>query len=519
MTAVAGGAAFADLAGRPVVVGSGLAGLATALFLAPEKVVLVTKAPLGELASSPWAQGGLAAALGEDDDAGLHLEDTLAAGDGLVDAAAARRILSRAKDAVADLMDLGARFDRDIHGRIALGLEAAHSRRRIAHAAGDGTGRELVRALAAAVRRTPSVTVIEHAEARRLLVADGRIAGLLAEGPKGGFVLETARVALATGGLGGLFADTTNPPASFGQGLALAARAGAVLRDMEMVQFHPTALAVGRAGSGGLPLVSEAVRGEGALLVNDHGERFLAGTPGAELAPRDVVARAVWAELEAGRQVYLDARTSLGPRFAARFPAVAALCQASGLDPARDLLPIRPAAHYHMGGVEVDGAGRSSVPGLWAVGEVASTGLHGANRLASNSLLEAVVCAREAATSMASAPASAPRPRPEPAAAPRPGAEAVRPVLSRHLGVARDGDGLACAAARLLPLAESAGPDCDAALVGLVMALAGLERRESRGAHWRTDHLRRAAEARHTRLTLDAALSAARAHAALALSH
>lgn len=505
-----------DLAGRPVVVGSGIAGLATALFLAPEPVVLVTKAPLGDLASSPWAQGGLAAALGEDDDAELHLQDTLAAGDGLVDETAARLILSRAKDAVADLMDLGARFDRDVHGRIALGLEAAHSRRRIAHADGDGTGRELVRALAAAVRRTPSVTVIEHVEARRLLVADGRVAGLLAEGPRGALVLETARVALATGGLGGLFAHTTNPPSSFGQGLALAARAGVVLRDMEMVQFHPTALAVGRAGSGGMPLISEAVRGEGALLVNDRGERFLADVPGAELAPRDVVARAVWAELAAGRQVFLDARASLGPRFAARFPAVAALCQAAGLDPARDLLPIRPAAHYHMGGIEVDGAGRSSVPGLWAVGEVASTGLHGANRLASNSLLEAVACAREAASSMAHLGRPASRPRTEPAPAPRPSAESVRPLLSRHLGVERDGDGLACAAVRLLPLAESAGPVGDAALVGLVMAVGALERRESRGAHMRTDHPRRAAEARHTRLTLDAALTAAHAPA---LSH
>ncbi|MFG1358846.1 L-aspartate oxidase [Xanthobacter pseudotagetidis] len=505
-----------DLAGRPVVVGSGIAGLATALFLAPEPVVLVTKAPLGDLASSPWAQGGLAAALGEDDDAELHLQDTLAAGDGLVDETAARLILSRAKDAVADLMDLGARFDRDVHGRIALGLEAAHSRRRIAHADGDGTGRELVRALAAAVRRTPSVTVIEHVEARRLLVADGRVAGLLAAGPRGAFILETARVALATGGLGGLFAHTTNPPSSFGQGLALAARAGAVLRDMEMVQFHPTALAVGRAGSGGMPLVSEAVRGEGALLVNDRGERFLADVSGAELAPRDVVARAVWAELAAGRQVFLDARASLGPRFATRFPAVAALCQAAGLDPARDLLPIRPAAHYHMGGIEVDGAGRSSVSGLWAVGEVASTGLHGANRLASNSLLEAVACAREAASSMAHPGLHASRPRTEPAPAPRPSAEAVRPLLSRHLGVERDGDGLACAAVRLLPLAESAGPVGDAALVGLVMAVSALERRESRGAHMRTDHPRRAAEARHTRLTLDAALTAAHAPA---LSH
>ncbi|MEP9348899.1 L-aspartate oxidase [Xanthobacter sp. KR7-225] len=506
------------LAGRPVVVGSGLAGLATALFLAPEPVVLVTRAPLGDLASSPWAQGGLAAALGADDDAELHLQDTLAAGDGLVDAEAARRILSKAKDAVADLMGFGARFDRDGAGRIALGLEAAHGRRRIAHADGDGTGRELVRALIAAVRRTPSIAVIEHAEARRILIEDGRVTGLLADHPDGPLLLATGRVALATGGVGGLFAYTTNPPAACGQGLALAARAGAVLRDLEMVQFHPTALAVGRAGSGGMPLVSEAVRGEGALLVNERGERFLAATPGAELAPRDVVACAVWAQLAAGRQVFLDARARPGPRFAARFPAVAALCAEAGLDPARDLLPIRPAAHYHMGGIAVDAEGRSSLPGLWAAGEVASTGLHGANRLASNSLLEAVVCAREVAASMAGAAHAVPRPARAPEAAPRPSAEAVRPLVSRHLGLARDADGLACAAARLLPLAQSTGPEGDAAVVGLLMAVGAIERRESRGAHRRTDFPRHSACARHTRLTLDAACAQARAVAAPALS-
>lgn len=499
------------LAGRPVVVGSGIAGLATALFLAPQPVVLITKAPLGEAASSPYAQGGMAASVGEDDDATLHLADTLAAGDGLCDAEAAGRILSGAPAAIEALARLGTRFDRDKAGRLALGLEAAHRRRRIVHADGDGTGRELVRALREAVRRCPSIAVLEGMEVRRLFVQDGEVNGILATGARGTLILPTGRVILATGGVGGLFEHTTNPPSSFGQGLALAARAGAVLRDLEFVQFHPTALARGTAASGSMPLVSEAVRGEGALLVNDRGERFLAGTPGAELAPRDVVARAVWRELTAGRGVYLDARRCLGRRFAARFPAIAALCADAGLDPASDLLPIRPAAHYHMGGVEVDAQGRSSVPGLWAVGEVASTGLHGANRLASNSLIEAVVCAREVAESVAGGAAEVPAPR---ALALVPGeqnAARVRALISRHLGVERDAEGLRIAVAALRPLAESAGAAADAAAVGLMIAVSALTREESRGAHERVDFPERAAAPRHSRATLRAALTAAAA--------
>ncbi|GGC94468.1 L-aspartate oxidase [Chelatococcus reniformis] len=494
---------------QPVIVGGGVAGLATALFLAPQPVVLLAKAPLGSEASSPWAQGGMAASVGDDDDPALHLADTLAAGDGLGDAAVARRIVDGAPGAVAALARLGVRFDRDGQGGFALGLEAAHRRRRIVHAHGDGTGRELVRALGEAVRRTPSITLIEHVDVRRVLTDERGVAGILAVGPQGVLVLSTACVVLATGGVGGLYDDTTNPVGSFGHGLALAARAGAALADLEFVQFHPTALA---SGSRPLPLVSEAVRGEGALIIDATGRRIMDGVPGAELAPRDVVARAVWQELARGGSVFLDARACLGARFAARFPGIDAACRAAGFDPATMPIPIRPAAHYHMGGIAVDGEGRSTVAGLWACGEVAATGLHGANRLASNSLTEAAVCAAWVAESVAgAAPRRHAEPRPLHHVPPAPRTERVRGLVSRHLGVIRDGDGLTEATASLLPLAREGRAAADPALVGLMMAVAALRRTESRGAHLRADCPGRAPHPAHARLTLEQAVAHAEA--------
>ncbi|MDI4658786.1 L-aspartate oxidase [Xanthobacter autotrophicus] len=505
---------FERLEGRPVIVGGGIAGLAAALFLAPEPVVLVTRAPLGADGSSPLAQGGMAASVGTDDDADLHLADTLMAGDGLCDPEVARRILADGPAAVAELERLGVAFDRAADGSLALGLEAAHSRRRIVHADGDATGRALVQALTLAARACPSITVVE-AEARRILMEDGAVAGLLVAGRDGGAVLRTRRLILATGGVGALFEHTTNPASSFGVGLALAADAGAELADLEFVQFHPTALATSARP---LSLISEAVRGEGALIVDRAGRRVLEAVPGAELAPRDVVARAVWRELVAGREVFLDARASLGARFATRFPSVAAGCRAAGIDPATDLVPIRPAAHYHMGGIAVDADGRSSVPGLWAAGEVAATGLHGANRLASNSLLEAVVCGRAAALSVAATPARAPARLMAAHLPAAPDPTSVRPIVSRHLGVTRDGSGLASAIARLLPLAEGTGPAAAPARVGLMMAVSALAREESRGAHARTDFPAPAAVARRSRTSLERTFAEARRHAAPALA-
>src|SRR5258708_2524724 len=390
------------LAGNPVIIGGGIAGLMTALRLAPHPTVLLSKAPLGVEASTPWAQGGLAASLGDDDEPKLHLADTLGAGAGLCDADISGRIVRAAPAAIDALARLGVAFDRTADGALALGLEAAHSRRRIVRAAGDGAGRELMRTLVRAVRHTPSITVIEGGEARRLLIDDNVVTGVLAAGPSGPLVFATQRVVLATGGIGGLFLDTTNPLGCFGQGLALAARAGAELGDLEFIQFHPTAL---DGPDRPMKLVSEAVRGEGAVLVDETGRRFLANEPGAELAPRDVVARGIWRHIVDWHRGFLDAREKPGADFAERFPVIAGFCRAAGIDPATQPIPVRPAAHYHMGGVAVDGAGRSSIAGLWACGEVASTGLHGANRLASNSLTEAVVCAGSVAESGAAASA------------------------------------------------------------------------------------------------------------------
>ncbi|MDE1969741.1 MAG: FAD-binding protein, partial [Alphaproteobacteria bacterium] len=316
------------VAGCPVVIGAGIAGLMTALHLAPEPVIIVAQAPLGLGCASAWAQGGIAVAVGEDDDPARHAADTIAAGDGLCDAPAVESITASGPAALADLLERGAAFDRAPDGRYKLGLEGGHGRRRIVHAAGDGTGRAITAALIEAVRRTPSITVLEGVAARRLITEDDAVAGVLAAADGEPVVLPTARVVIATGGIGGLYRETTNPLTAIGQGLALAALAGAALADMEFVQFHPTALAAGRDP---MPLVSEAVRGEGALLVDAAGRRIMADYPRAELEPRDIVARVVWRETAAGRRVFLDARRALGSRFAERFPGVAAACRAAGI--------------------------------------------------------------------------------------------------------------------------------------------------------------------------------------------
>ncbi|MGX5850565.1 L-aspartate oxidase [Mesorhizobium sp. PL10] len=495
-----------DFDGRPVIIGGGIAGLMTALHLAPEPVLLLSRSQLGADASSAWAQGGLAASLGDDDDPALHLADTLAAGDGLCDAEAARCILYAAPAAIEDLARLGVSFDRSPDGALRLGLEAAHGRRRIVHAGGDGSGREVMRALVATVRSTPSIMVVEGVEARRLAMEDGRVTGVLASSSTEPVFFATGRVVLATGGIGGLFHDTTNPLGSCGQGLALAACAGATLADLEFIQFHPTALdGPGRP----MPLISEAVRGEGAKIVDETGRRFLDGMPGAELAPRDIVARAVWRHLGDGHRVFLDVCEKPGAAFAQHFLTIAAACRGIGIDPARDLIPIRPAQHYHMGGVAVDTAGRTSVSGLWACGEVASTGLHGANRLASNSLTEAVVCARWVAESVAGSPEGGGK-RAMATNLPAPDPAPVRPLLSRALGVMRDGEGLKETASALLPLVQQHGAASDPAIVGLMITIAALLRRESRGAHFRTDFPHHASAARRSEITLEAALAAAR---------
>jgi len=477
-----------------VVVGAGLGGLMTALELAPLPVLLVTRAPLGRELATAWAQGGVAAAVGKDDAAVLHAADTHAAGDGICDPDIVSMATGDAAASIRRLERFGVRFDRDASGGLSLGREGGHGRRRIVHAR-DATGSAIARALIEAVRRTPSITLLEGVEARELLVDDGRVVGLAALRGAERLVISATQVVLATGGAGGLYAHTSNPLGARGSGVVIAARAGAVLADLEFVQFHPTAIDV---AADPLPLATEALRGEGALLVNSAGERFMLDQhPLAELAPRDVVARAIFREREAGRGAFLDARQALGERFAARFPTVYASCRDAGIDPARDPIPVAPAAHYHMGGVAVDDRARSSVAGLWAVGEVAATGLHGANRLASNSLLEAVVFGTRAARDIAGGESRPGRPVPcaggkacgAVAAEDRALLDEIRSLMDAHVGVVRDEPSLvhAVTALQSLRAAQPPGPVQDAATAGLLIAVSALRRRESRGGHHRSD--------------------------------
>ncbi len=454
-----------------IIIGGGIAGLMAALAAAPAPVVLLNPVAPGEGAASVWSQGGLAAAVGADDSPALHIRDTLKAGAGLCAPQMVAEIIAAGPGLVDTMLGYGVRFDTDGSGRLALGLEAAHSRPRILHANGDQTGAEIMRALIAAVRRTPSIRFLP-AQARHICVSGGAVAGVLATQGDEVLRLPARQVLLATGGIGALFRDSTNPPGAVGFGLMLAAAAGARLKDLEFIQFHPTALA---ANTPSLPLISEAVRGEGAVLIDEHGDAFLNG---GDLAPRDTVARAVFAHQTAGHQVFLDARR-IGARFATRFPAISEICAKAGINPQNQPIPVRPAAHYHMGGVAVDASGQSSVPGLFAAGEVACTGLHGANRLASNSLLEAAVCGAVAGRAMAALPVGNASTLPEMALPPEPNAAAIRGIMSEHLGVLRTPAGLQRAVAQLQALA----PGNPAAELGLRIAQAALARKTSVGAH------------------------------------
>jgi L-aspartate oxidase len=478
-----------------VVVGSGLAGLMTALELQPRSVALVSYRSLGELTSSAWAQGGIAAAVGDDDSPALHAADTVAAGAGLVERRVAARLAADAPHAIERIVSLGVRFDRTDATHYALGREGAHSRRRILRAGGDATGAELMRALVAAVRRAESIVPWEGARALEVVTdREGRAAGVVVRRADGSVErIAASAVVLATGGLGGLYRYTTNPPASRGAGIALAVRAGARLADLEFVQFHPTALDV---DDDPLPLVTEALRGEGALLVDESGARVMEGVdPALELAPRDVVARRVFALRQSGRRVFLDAR-SLGERLLQRFPTVFAACLAHGIDPRVRPIPIVAAAHYHMGGIAVDLKGRTDVAGLYACGEVAATGVHGANRLASNSLLESVVYPERIARDIAARREPRADPVPEAAAAPPYVAprddewRALREEMYANVGVERDEPRLRRALATFRRLARTTGSEevRDAAAVAALVAQSALRRRETRGSHVRLDH-------------------------------
>jgi L-aspartate oxidase len=498
------GATAALPAGNIVIVGAGLAGLFTALKLAPRSVTVVAAAPLGQGASSVWAQGGIAAAVGEGDSLEDHAADTIAAGAGIVDTDVARLVAGEAPERVRDLLTWGVPFDRDLAGHFVLSREAAHSRKRIVRVSGDRAGAAIMQALIATVRATPSIRVLEGCEADDLITGDDGIEGvrLIRTAPDGSAHYEfisASAVILATGGTGSLYAVTTNPTHSKGEAIAMAARAGAVIADAEFVQFHPTAFDVGADPA---PLATEALRGEGATLINGDGVRFMPQIdPDAELASRDVVARGVFAEIAASHGAYLDCRTAIGEKFPVSYPTVYAHCRNHGIDPLVQPIPVAPAAHYHMGGVATDAHGRTSVKGLWVVGEAASTGLHGANRLASNSLLEAVVFgARVAADVLATVPTASPHhltgsrklrlPRP---ADPRQRALAVaklRRIMTENVGVIRNARGLKRALVALRELERTAADDgvlANFILTARFITTAALLRTETRGAHARSD--------------------------------
>ncbi|MFF7409894.1 L-aspartate oxidase [Streptomyces lydicus] len=534
-----------------VVVGSGVAGLTAALRCAAagRRTVVVTKARLDD-GSTRWAQGGIAAALGDGDTPEQHLADTLVAGAGLCDEEAVRTLVTEGPAAVHRLIATGARFDTAPGGEeIALTREGGHHRRRIAHAGGDATGAEISRALVAAVRDA-GLRTIENALVLDLLTdADGRTSGVtlhvMGEGQHDGVgAVHAPAVVLATGGMGQVFAATTNPAVSTGDGVALALRAGAEVSDLEFVQFHPTVLYLGPDAEGQQPLISEAVRGEGAHLVDADGTRFMVGQHElAELAPRDIVAKAIMrrAHEQGVEHMYLDGRHFGAAMWESRFPTILAACRAHHIDPVTEPIPVAPAAHYASGGVRTDLRGRTTVPGLYACGEVACTGVHGANRLASNSLLEGLVFAERIAADITENPAPHTPADPAPVtAAPRVALPllapetrtAVQRIMAAGAGVLRSAESLARAAAELDRLhreateaAEAAGtntpetapkapePGVEAweatnlLCVARVLVAAARRREETRGCHWREDHPDRddASWRRHFRITLDAA--------------
>ncbi|HUR35226.1 MAG TPA: L-aspartate oxidase [Vicinamibacterales bacterium] len=492
-----------------IIVGGGIAGLRAAAALAPAgRVVILTKADASE-SNTGYAQGGIAVAMARGDSVDLHVADTLAAGAGLCDEAAVRVLVADGPRYVRELIEWGARFDRTPDGELLFGLEAAHSVHRILHA-GDATGREISRAMWLRVAGLPTVRTVNHALVTTVVVENGAAAGVeyFDEGGERRMV-RGSRVLLATGGAGQVFRETTNPAVATGDGIALAYHAGARVADLEFVQFHPTALSLP-----GAPrfLISEALRGEGAKLVNGRGEKFMPRYDRAgDLAPRDVVARGIVREVDAsGGPVYLTLQHLDPDRVRDRFPTIAEMCRRVGIDIARDLIPVGPAAHYMMGGIDTDEWGRTSVPGLFAAGETACTGVHGANRLASNSLLEGLVFGARAGDAMQRA-AEAAAPKADRVTVPLPVAEArpepevldsagIRDLMWRSAGLFRTRDRLvtavhrlaaACAAASLE--ARHAPHDGDArrrlnlATVAMLVAGAALRREESRGGHFRAD--------------------------------
>ncbi len=484
-----------------VIIGGGLAGLFCALKLAPRPVTILTAASLGRGASSAWAQAGIAAAVSEGDTVEKHLTDTLIAGAGIVDESIAAMMVGQAADRIRDLLEYGVPFDRDLEGRLATSREAAHSENRIVRVKGDLAGRAIMEALVKAVRDTPSIRVLEGYVVQEILTQGKYIEGVIARDEAGAgpnkMKLPARAVVMAAGGVGHLYAVTTNPSEARGGGIGMAARAGAVLADMEFVQFHPTAIDVGKDPS---PLATEALRGHGATLHNKSGERFMVPLhKDAELAPRDVVARGIFEEIKQGRGAFLDCTKAVGKSFKDDFPTVFGYCQDAGIDPAKDRIPVIPAAHYFMGGILTDANGRTSLDGLWACGEVTSTGAHGANRLASNSLLEAVVFSARIAEdiqkllpeSKVNLWAHESLPHDEEIRPPEDTAmmTLLRQTMSAEFGVVRTREGMLDGLRIILKIEQENERQRfeNNIITAKVIAVSALLREESRGGHYRTD--------------------------------
>lgn len=476
--------------GAVLVVGAGLAGLYMALKLAPRPVFVLTSRRSKDGAASAWAQGGIAAALHPDDTAAAHAQDTIAAGDGLVDPLIAKILSEEGPARVHDLAALGVPFDRKDNGDLYLSLEAAHSMPRVARVKGDTAGREIIKIMVKQTQAAEHVTGIIGWRAESLLSdGHGGIAGALARRDDGTLMgIEADMTVLATGGVGGLFAVTTNPKTARGDALGMAAVMGAKMRDMEFVQFHPTAINIGRDPA---PLATEALRGDGATLIDPSGKRFMPRYhPDGELAPRDDVARAIFAELAAGRQPYLDCRQAVGAHFPDHFPTVFKACQSAGIDPRIAPIPVAPAVHYHMGGVATDDVGRTNLPGLIAIGECSATGVHGANRLASNSLLEAIVFGGRAARHLLEAdlaPRRADAIRPQPwLAMTKDVTTTLRNGMTQWCGVRRDAGNLNRLLMQIDDLIDQVGR-ANPLIAARLIAASALAREESRGGHFRDD--------------------------------